>query len=109
MQEASIDPEKSAHVQRVAKVTFSDSKKSWALHVRRGVAEVIDTIPDKVDVAITLPRLTWAQIVLGQTTLAGAAKSGDATIDGDRDALAEIVASFDKVTTAKPEPHELHN
>jgi alkyl sulfatase BDS1-like metallo-beta-lactamase superfamily hydrolase len=107
--ETYVDPQKSADVQKIARVTFSDLGKSWALHVRRGVAEVTETIPDEVDAAITLPRLTWAQIVLRQKTLDEAVKSGKATVGGDKKALAAIVASFNKASSAKPDPHELHN
>ncbi len=107
--ETYIDPEKSAGVQSVVKVTFSDIKKSWALHVRRGVAEVTDVVPKKVDATVILPRLTWAQIVLRQTTLDEAIKSGKAAIEGDKKALAEVIASFDKVSTAKPDPADLDN
>ena len=77
--ETYIDPEKSKDVDHVVKVTFSDIQKSWALHVRRGVAEVSDVIPEKVDASISLPRLTWANIVLRQTTLNEAVEAGTAS------------------------------
>ncbi len=106
--ETYIDPALSADVQRVAKVTFNDLDRSWALHVRRGVAEVSEVVPDEVDVTISLPRLTWAQIAIRQQTLAGAVEAGEATVDGDITALEEILASFGAVSTAQPDPEDLH-
>jgi alkyl sulfatase BDS1-like metallo-beta-lactamase superfamily hydrolase len=106
--ESYIDPVASARVQRIAKVTFKDLGRSWALHVRRGVAEVSETIPSKVDVVIELPRVAWAQIVIHQKTLADAIKAGEATINGDRQALEEILASFGGVSVARADPADLH-
>ena len=109
MLETYIDPEKSKDVDHVVKVTFSDIQKSWALHVRRSVAEVSDVIPEKVDATVSLPRLTWANIVLRQTTLKEAVEAGTASIEGDEKALATVISSFDQVSSNKPEPHDLHN
>ena len=106
--ETYIDPALSADVARVAKVTFSDLNRSWSLHVRRGVAEVSSVVPDEVDVEVSLVRLTWAEIVIHQKTLAQAVQAGEATITGDRDALREVLASFGAVSTVLLEPEGTH-
>ena len=106
--ETNIDPKLSADVERVAKVTFSDLNRSWSLHVRRGVAEVSAVVPDEVDVTISLPRLTWAAIVIHQKTLAQAVQTGEATISGDREAMREMLDSFGVVSTTWPEKEDMH-
>lgn len=106
--ESNIDPALSADVERVARVTFNDLDRSWSLHVRRGVAEVSDVMPEEVDVTVSLPRLTWAEIVIHQKTLAQAVQAGEAKISGDRDALRDILSSFGAVSTALPDPGDMH-
>lgn len=107
--ESYVDPDKSASVNEVAKVTFTDLDRSWALYVRRGIAEVTETVPDNVDVAIKLPRVVWARIVLRQTTLAEALSEGEAKVVGDREALAAIINAFDRVDKSNAEPEYLHH
>jgi hypothetical protein len=53
-------------LESIIQITFADLSKSWALHVRRGVAEVTESMPDNVDATLSLPRLVWAQIVLNE-------------------------------------------
>jgi len=59
--EVQIDPEKSEDLQSIVQITFANLDKSWALHVRRGVAEVTEVVPDQVDATLSLPRLVWAR------------------------------------------------
>ena len=93
--EAMIDPEKSKDLESIVKITFADLNKSWALHVRRGVAEVTEVVPDIVDVTLSLPRLVWAQIVLNETTLQEVLSSGKATVEGSEEILITVFGSFD--------------
>lgn len=92
--EAQIDPEASKDLESIVQVTFVDLDKSWALHVRRGVAEVTEIVPDTVDVTLSLPRLVWAQMVLKETTLEKAIASGEATVEGSVEALSAVFNSF---------------
>jgi alkyl sulfatase BDS1-like metallo-beta-lactamase superfamily hydrolase len=93
--EAQIDPEVSQDLESIVQITFSDLGRSWALHVRRGVAEVTEIVPVNVDVTLSLPRLVWAQIVLKETTLLEAFSSGKATIEGSEETLFSVFNSFD--------------
>jgi alkyl sulfatase BDS1-like metallo-beta-lactamase superfamily hydrolase len=93
--EAQIDPEASKDLESIVQITFSDLGRSWALHVRRGVAEVTEIVPDNVDVMLRLPRLVWAQIVLKETTLLEAFSSGKATLEGSEETLLAVFNSFD--------------
>jgi alkyl sulfatase BDS1-like metallo-beta-lactamase superfamily hydrolase len=92
--EAQIDPETSKDLESIVQITFSDLGRSWALHVRRGVAEVTEIVPDNVDVTLSLPRLVWAKIVLNETTLQDVITSGEATVDGSVEILSTVFNSF---------------
>jgi alkyl sulfatase BDS1-like metallo-beta-lactamase superfamily hydrolase len=104
-----VDPVASAQVNAVARVTFSDLQRSWAVHVRRGVAEVTDAVPEKTDVAIELPRKTWARIALRELTLADAVAAGEAKVTGEEATMETIVNSFDRLPTRQPEPEYMHD
>jgi alkyl sulfatase BDS1-like metallo-beta-lactamase superfamily hydrolase len=93
--EAQIDPEASKDLESIVKIIFSDLGQSWALHVRRGVAEVTEIVPENVDVTLSLPRLEWAQIVLKETTLLDALSSGKATLEGSEETLLAVFNSLD--------------
>jgi len=101
--EVKIDPQKSATVDKTVKITFTDLDRSWALHVRRGVAEVTVCVPDAVDVTLDLPRLVFAQIITGETTLPAAIKAGLVAVEGDEKALTAVINSFDKVAKDTPD------
>jgi alkyl sulfatase BDS1-like metallo-beta-lactamase superfamily hydrolase len=92
--EAQIDPEKSKDLESIVQITFADLDKSWVLHVRRGVAEVTEVVPDQVDATLSLSRLVWAQMVLNETTLEKAIASGEATIAGSAESLSAVFNSF---------------
>ena len=63
------DPLKSADIICIIEIKLTDQKKSWALHVRRGVAEVSENVPEEVDATIELRFRTFAEIMTGDTTL----------------------------------------
>ena len=93
--EAQIDPEKSKDLQSIVQINFADLNKSWALHIRRGVAEVSEVVPDQVDATLSVPRLVWAQMVLNETTLKDAIASGEAIVEGSAETLSAVFNSFD--------------
>ena len=93
--ESSIDPEKSASLEKTVKVTFTDLKKSWAIHVRHGVAEVTEVMPGKVDATLSLKRETWAQIVLKNLSMEQAISSGSAKLGGSREDFAAVFGAFE--------------
>jgi len=66
-----LDPEKSADVDQVFGIYFSDIDQGFGMHVRKGVAEYLDHFPENPDLAISLSRTTWARMLLGKTGLAG--------------------------------------
>jgi len=109
MLEINIDPIKSAEVSRIVEIKLTDQKKSWALHVRRGVAEVSENVPEEVDTTIELPFRTFAEIMTGDTTLPKEIEAGTAKVEGSQEALTEVIGSFDKVAKDEVNPGHLHN
>lgn len=106
--EFNVDPVGSADVHAVARMIFTDLDQSWAIHVRRGVVEVTEVVPDTTDVAIELDRSTWGRIALRELTLADAVAAGDAVITGDQSTMAAIINSFDRIPTRQPEPEHMN-
>ena len=104
--EINIDPIKSAEVNRIIEIKLTDLKKSWALHVRRGVAEVSETVPKKIDATIEMPYLSFAKIMVGDSRLRNEEAAGTAKITGSREAVNAVINSFDKVSK-EPAPHSL--
>jgi alkyl sulfatase BDS1-like metallo-beta-lactamase superfamily hydrolase len=95
LMEAQIDPEKSASLEKTVKVTFTDLKKSWAIHVRRGVAEVTEVMPEKVDATLSLKRGTWAQIVLKELPMDKAISFGKAKVSGSKEDFEAVFGAFE--------------
>ncbi|GAJ10322.1 unnamed protein product, partial [marine sediment metagenome] len=93
--ETQIDPKKSASLEKSVKVTFTDLKKSWAIHVRRGVAEVAASSSDKVNATLELPREVWAQIVLKDLSIDEAISTGKASVSGSKEDLAVVFGAFE--------------
>jgi alkyl sulfatase BDS1-like metallo-beta-lactamase superfamily hydrolase len=109
MLEIHIDPIKSANIDRVIEIKFNDLDRSWALHVRRGVAEVNEDVPDNTDATIELPYRTFALIMTGETTLPNEIETGIANITGNLEAVHEVIGSFDKIAKDQIRPDHLHN
>ncbi len=109
MLEINIDPIKSAKVSRIVEIKLTDQAKSWALHVRRGVAEVSEIVPEKVDATIAIPFRTFAEIMVGDSTLPKEIEAGTAKIEGSQEALTEVMGSFDKVAKDDVNPGSMHN
>jgi alkyl sulfatase BDS1-like metallo-beta-lactamase superfamily hydrolase len=109
MLEIYIDPVKSADIDRVVEIKLNDQDRSWALHVRRGVAEINENVPDKIDATIELPYRTFAMIMTGETTLPSEIETGIAIAKGNLEALTEVIDSFDKIVTDQIRPDHLHN
>ena len=109
MLEINIDPIKSAKVNRIVEIKLTDKKASYAVHVRRGVAEVSANVPEKVDATIENPFRNLAEIMAGDTTLPKQIEAGTAKVKGSREALDEVIGSFDKVAKDTVNPGHLHD
>jgi len=109
MLETNIDPSKSAEVNRIVEIKLTDKKASYAVHVRRGVAEVSANVPEKVDATIEIPFRAFAEIMARDTTLPKKIEAGTAKVKGSREALDEVIDSFDKVAKDTVAPDHLHD
>jgi alkyl sulfatase BDS1-like metallo-beta-lactamase superfamily hydrolase len=79
---ANLDPEQAATVDEVMGFRFSDVGESFALHVRRGVAEFSDGFPEDPDLAIRADSMAWIEVVAGLRGLPAAMASGDVSVEG---------------------------
>jgi alkyl sulfatase BDS1-like metallo-beta-lactamase superfamily hydrolase len=64
--ETRIDPQKSAHIDKILAVHFTDLDQAFGLHVRNGVAEYIDHHPEKSDYTLALSRKTWLRFIFSE-------------------------------------------
>jgi alkyl sulfatase BDS1-like metallo-beta-lactamase superfamily hydrolase len=99
-----IDPAKSGDTDSVLRFEFADGS-SAGLHVRRAVAEFIDT-PDeyvrKPDILLKLSGDTWAKIFLSEATIDGLIESGDLEVAaGDAADVARLFDAFDRYDPRK--------
>jgi alkyl sulfatase BDS1-like metallo-beta-lactamase superfamily hydrolase len=78
---------------------FTDAgDKTLGLHLRRGVVEFVENparYPRKADLVLTLDRKTWAEIYLGQSTIAQLADQGRLDLEGDPASAEQFFALFD--------------
>ncbi|PLW68749.1 alkyl sulfatase dimerization domain-containing protein [Pseudohalioglobus lutimaris] len=92
--ETQIDPARSSEINKVIRFAYSDVGEEWAIHVRRGVAEVSTTLPESVDASLSITRGGWIRIALKQTSLEQEIKGGSAVIGGDPASLASVLSVF---------------
>ncbi len=79
---AKLNPEKSANIDKVAGFHFPDTKESFTVYVRRGVAVIEPRFPEKADITITVNSNTWKEIAAKLANPALAFVKGDVKIEG---------------------------
>ncbi|MFO7665039.1 MAG: alkyl sulfatase dimerization domain-containing protein [Desulfobacterales bacterium] len=77
-----LNPEKSADIDKVAGFYFPDTKESYTVHVRRGVAIVEPRFPEKADITVTVDSCKWKEIATGLANPAVALVKGNVKIEG---------------------------
>ncbi|HYC54608.1 MAG TPA: alkyl sulfatase dimerization domain-containing protein [Candidatus Binatia bacterium] len=60
---------------------FTDAQESFALEVRRGVAQLHDGIPEHADVVLALPRTLLERIAIGEIGVVGTVTSGEISVE----------------------------
>ena len=60
-----LNPVKSAEVDLVAGFRFPDTAETYAVHVRRGVAEISTRFPAAPDIELTVESIIWKEMVTG--------------------------------------------
>jgi alkyl sulfatase BDS1-like metallo-beta-lactamase superfamily hydrolase len=61
----SLDAEKSSDVDTIAGFRFPDTGETFAVHVRRGIAEVRHGFPENPDLTVIVDSTIWKEIVAG--------------------------------------------
>ena len=77
-----LDAERARDVDLRVGFRFSDVGESFAIHVRRGVAELRNYFPEQPDVSLTTRTEVWKGIVTGQRNAAVTFASDAVTIEG---------------------------
>jgi len=90
-----INPEKSAETDVLVGFRFPDVEESYAIHVRRGVAEFQRAFPESPDVAITVDSGVWREIAVGLRNPALAFASGAVEVQGSTLDLIGFLRLFD--------------
>ena len=75
-------------------LSFSDVDASYGLVLENAVLNAMAPVADP-DVSITLTRAALDDALMGKTTLAGLAESGDVTVAGDAGKLVELEGLLD--------------
>lgn len=97
-----LDPVKTADVHLTVAFRFTDAGRAYALEVRRGVAQLHESLPAQVDVTLQLTVNDLHRIILRQTTFSDALKAGEIKADGKTAELARFFGFFDAPASEPP-------
>ncbi len=97
-----LDPVKSAEAHVTMAFRFSDSGKIYAVEVRRGIAQVHETMPPKVDATLLLTTSNLHRVMARQTTFAQMLQAGEIKAEGNVATLAKFNSFFDAPATEAP-------
>ncbi|MFN0118888.1 MAG: alkyl/aryl-sulfatase [Blastocatellia bacterium] len=97
-----LDAAKSADARLTAAFRFTDTGQTFAVEIRRGIAEVHETAPAKADVTIMLTLADLRRVMSRQTTLAQMLTKGEIKAEGDLATLARFNGYFDPPATEPP-------
>jgi len=78
----------------VVAFTFTDIGEDWAIHVRRGVAEVRQRAVAAPDLRLTTTAVTWRRLVAGKVNRATTLAGSDVQVDGSVAELVRFLAWF---------------
>ncbi len=98
-----LDPVKSADAQLTMAFRFTDTGKVYAVEVRRGIAQVHETLPAKVDAALNLTTADLYRVMTRQSTFAQMLQKGEIKAEGNVANLAKFNGYFDPPATEAPQ------
>ena len=90
--------EKSADKEMLVGFRFPDVDEGYGIHIRNGVAEFIEGLPEGRDLTITVDSNVWREIVLGLRSPIGAFASGEVKFDGSAIDLVGFLRLFKKAS-----------
>lgn len=97
-----LDPLKSADVHLTAAFRITDTAQSYALEIRRGVAQLHEMAPASAEVTLHLTQAQMQRIIARQTTFANLLQAGEIRADGNVALLARFNSFFDPPVAAPP-------
>ncbi|MEK7831554.1 MAG: alkyl sulfatase dimerization domain-containing protein, partial [Acidobacteriota bacterium] len=100
-----LDPVKSADAHITVAFKITDTGETYAVEVRRGVAQVHErTLPAKLDATLNVSLATMQRLISRQVTPIAALQSGEVKTEGSTAVLARFYSFFDPLTTSEPPP-----
>lgn len=97
-----LDPVKSDEAKVTVAFRFTDTSQVYAVEVRRGIAQVHEVLPKKVDVTVWLTTPQLHRVMARQTTFAQMFQTGEIKAEGKVTALAQFNTFFDAPATEAP-------
>lgn len=97
-----LDPVKSAAAQITMAFRFTDTGKVYAVEVRRGIAQVHESLPTKVEATLLLTTANLHRVMARQTTFAQMLQAGEIKVEGNVATLARFNSFFDAPATEAP-------
>ncbi|MFS0553831.1 alkyl sulfatase dimerization domain-containing protein [Brevibacillus sp. 179-C9.3 HS] len=95
-----VDPLKSEHVSQVMRIAFTDATDVFGLHVRKGLAEVVNfhTSSMSPDIILHSTCKSFAQLLTGECTLEDTLQTGSIIIEkGTNAQVTQFFSIFDHV------------
>lgn len=99
-----LDPVKSADAHLTVAFKIADTNETYAIEVRRGIAQVHEGLPAKVDATLSISLATMQKLIARQLTLVGALQSGEVKVQGSVALLTRFYGFFDPLTTPELPP-----
>jgi len=97
-----LDPVQTADVHLTVGFKFQDTGRDYALEVRRGVAQLHESLPQQIDVTLHLSVSDLHRILLRQTTFVDALKAAEIKAEGKTAELPRFFGFFDPPLTEPP-------
>lgn len=98
-----LDPAKCVDVHFTVAFRFTDTGQHYGLEIRRGVAEVQESLPQGIDATLSLTTTSVQRILTGLTTFLAALKAGEIKAEGDLAVLEKFLGCFEDLPMEPPE------
>ena len=97
-----LDPVKSRDARLTVAFRVTDANQTYAVEVRRGVAQIHEGQPPKADVTLSFTTALMQRIIARQTTFLGAYQAGEVKVEGNALLLARFYGFFDPLPNEAP-------
>jgi alkyl sulfatase BDS1-like metallo-beta-lactamase superfamily hydrolase len=97
-----LDPVKSADAHLTIAFRLTDKGEAYALEIRRGVAQLHETLPAKTDLALNLTTQQIGRLIARQATFLSLLQSGEIKAEGNVALLARFYSFFDQPPNEAP-------